>query len=362
MTATLAGLGLATPELAILQSDAAQRGLDLCVASEQDRRLAPRLYSHSGVHKRHCVLLQSPTEGDPIKQSFYGPSTPEQPLGPTTSQRMAAYRAGASDLAERAARRALAAGSVPGGQIDHLVYVTCSGFDAPGVDIALIDRLDMRPTVARTNVGFMGCHGALNGLRVAKAYCEANPSARVLVVAVELCSLHYQYAWTPERIVANSLFADGAAAAVVTANDGPARPRLVSSYSQIVPGTLDAMSWGIGDHGFEMTLSARAPQIVATQTRGPITQWLESQGLQLGDIRSWAIHPGGPRILSAAAEALDLRPDDLEASRGVLHEFGNMSSPTVLFVAERLLRTPNALPCVLIAFGPGMTIEATLLA
>lgn len=361
MTAILAGIGLATPEHSIQQSDAAEHALRVCVASDQNRRLAPSFYAHSGVNKRHSVLLESSTNGEPASQSFYQPSVQDQPYGPSTGQRMAAYRASASDLAEQAAERALDQASVGAEEITHLVFVTCSGFDAPGVDIALINRLGIRKTVARTNVGFMGCHGALNGLRVAKAYCESDKSARVLLVAVELCSLHYQYDWTPERIIANSLFADGAAAVVVTADPRSDGPAVEDSFAEIVPESLHAMSWAIGDHGFEMTLSPDVPHLIRDQTRGPLERWLRGRGLGLDQVAGWAIHPGGPRILDAAAEALGVPQDALGASRAVLADCGNMSSPTVFFVLEALLSAGGTLPCVMLGFGPGLAIEAALL-
>ncbi|TWT97976.1 Alpha-pyrone synthesis polyketide synthase-like Pks18 [Botrimarina colliarenosi] len=366
MTAILTGLGLATPEHSILQTDAADHALGVCVATAQNRRLAPSFYAHSGVTKRHSVLLRSSTNGEPAQQNFYKPSAPEQPLGPPTSERMAAYHASASDLAERAARGALADAELDASDVTHLVLVTCSGFEAPGVDVSLIERLPLPPTVARTSIGFMGCHGAINGLRVAKAFCEADKHARVLLVAVELCSLHYQYDWTPERIIANSLFADGAASVVISggSDQGGSAERGVtvdSSFSEILPATRDAMSWRIGDHGFEMTLSAEVPGLVREQTRGPLERWLAGRGLAIADIASWAIHPGGPRILDAAAGALGLDPDAVQASRQVLAAFGNMSSPTVFFVLDALRRGGDRGPCVLLGFGPGLAIEAALL-
>jgi prepilin-type processing-associated H-X9-DG protein len=212
-------------------------------------------------------------------------------------------------------------------------------------------------------VGFMGCHGALNGLRVARAFADANPDARVLVCAIELCSLHHQYGWNPEQIVANALFADGSAAVVCGhAEDGADsdKPRWLSSGSMVVPETEDLMSWNIGDHGFQMTLSSGVPDAIQSSLKAWLEGWLASEGVDLGEIAHWGIHPGGPRILQACIDALGLAPEEIQTSRDVLGEFGNMSSPTILFITERLIRNKVPGPCVLLAFGPGLTIEAAL--
>ena len=150
-------------------------------------------------------------------------------------------------------------GSSPG-RVTHLVTISCSGFYAPGFDIALAKQLPLVSKVARTHLGFMGCQGALNGLRVARAFLDADPTACVLVCALELCSLHHQYGWDAERIVANALFADGAAAVVALGKPAarPADYRIIATGSTLIDDSEDAMSWRIANHGFEMTLSPRA--------------------------------------------------------------------------------------------------------
>ena len=233
---------------------------------------------------------------------------------------------------------------------------------APGFDMALINEVGLPPSVSRTHIGFMGCHGALNGLRVAKAYAEAEPDARVLVCAVELCSLHHQYGWNPDRIVSNALFADGAAA--IVGHHAPNRPKdawsLTKCGSAVLPDTSDLMGWSIGDHGFEMTLSPRVPDTIRQSLRFWLEQWLAPQETSIEEIGSWAIHPGGPRILDACAEAARLSSEDLAPSRSVLANYGNMSSPTVLFILNELRAVDAPRPCVMLAFGPGLAIEAAL--
>ncbi|NOX53579.1 MAG: type III polyketide synthase [Planctomycetes bacterium] len=283
--------------------------------------------------------------------------------GPTTAQRMQLYERCAAALACEASQSALENAAIPADRVTHLVTISCTGFAAPGVDLQIIEQLGLSAEVARTHVGFMGCHGAMNGLRVARAFAESDPQACVLLCAVELCSLHQQYGWHPERIVANALFADGSAAVVGKGcpAEAPLPWRLVSSGSTILPHSADLMSWRIGDHGFEMTLSPRVPEVIRRELCDWLQQWLSQAGLQIGNICSWVIHPGGPRILKACAETLGLSDAQLRPSQKVLAEFGNMSSPTVLFILERLMQADASRPCVMLAFGPGLTIEAALL-
>jgi len=262
-----------------------------------------------------------------------------------------------------------------------LVTVCCTGFQAPGFDLDLIQGLPLDPDVARTQVGFMGCHGALNGLRVAHAFGQAIPGSRVLLCALELCSLHQQLGWHPERVVANALFADGAAATVVAAaeplaaeagaRDGAgvgqrrvpaASPwRLLASGSTLLPDSADAMAWTIADHGFEMGLSPRVPALISARLAPWLDGWLAAQGLNRAAIGSWALHPGGPRLLEAVRDCLDLPATAIEPSTAVLRECGNMSSATILFILDRLRLAEAPLPCVALAFGPGLCVEAALL-
>jgi predicted naringenin-chalcone synthase len=213
----------------------------------------------------------------------------------------------------------------------------------------------------------MGCHGAFNALRVADAFATADPQAVVLVVCVELCSLHFQYGRRPDAVVANSIFADGAGA-VVGVGPGharaaePERWRIIGQASRILPESADQMGWLIGDHGFEMSLSARVPDSIRRHIGSVVADGLAGAGLTPADVRSWAVHPGGPRVLTSVAEALTLASGALDASKHVLAAHGNMSSATILFIIERLMAARAATPCVALAFGPGLTAEMAVLA
>ena len=275
---------------------------------------------------------------------------------------MQRYATESVPLAVAAARRACQAANTSPQQITHLVNISCTGFFAPGIDVALIKQLGMSPTIGRVQVGFMGCHGVLNGLRVMRAFIEADPAAQVLLCAVELCSLHYQYGATPAQLVANALFADGAAALVAAAaEETDDHWQIAATASVLLPDCEDAMTWRIGNHGFEMTLSPRVPELIARHVRPWLETWLKAEGLSLAAIGSWAIHPGGPRIIESVAAALELPAGSTAASAEILADHGNMSSPSVLFVLDRLQQVNAPRPCVALAFGPGLVAEAALL-
>jgi predicted naringenin-chalcone synthase len=359
MGAIIAGIGTAVPRHRISQVDAAEIAKRYaCTPAGQERKFLA-LYHRVGVDGRNCVVLDASAGPLESRQSFYETTVP------TTRDRMRKYEEEAGLLALTAARAALQEASIAADRVTHLVTVSCSGFYAPGFDITLIKHLPLSREVARTHVGFMGCHGALNGLRVASAFLDADASSYVLLCALELCSLHYQYGWSSDKIVTNALFADGAAA-VVAMDAEPtmsrSRYRIVASGSVVIDNSEDAMTWRIGDQGFEMTLSPRVPSLICQHLHPWLESWLAQQKLTFGDIHSWAIHPGGPRILSAVCEAIGLNRQALEPSHQVLSEHGNMSSPTMLFILDRLRKSKAPSPCVAIAFGPGLTVEAVLLA
>ena len=355
------GMGTAAPPFAISQDHALDLVRNYGCAGDDHQRQLKALYRLSRVQTRHCVVLDSDSRDGLPRQSFFPSMRNDDDRGPTTSDRMARYELDAPPLAA-AARAALGNASVDASAVTHLVTVSCTGFAAPNVDVSLIGDLGLRRTVERTHVGFMGCHGALNGLRVAKAYAESMPDACVLVCAVELCSLHFQYGWNSNLLVANAIFADGAAAVV-----GGGRPRglaadwtLDASGASLLEASADLMSWRIGNHGFEMSLSARVPGVIERELRPWVDGWLAAHGTAVDQIASWALHPGGPRILEASALALGIPREQYAVSQEVLGEFGNMSSPTIIFILDRLRRRRAPRPCLAIGFGPGLAVEAAL--
>jgi predicted naringenin-chalcone synthase len=365
MTFAILGLGTALPAKTITQEEALRIARSLCCRTEEQATWLPTMYGHSGIATRHSALgddlFRDVIEGTRHSGSVFLPSGEPDDCGPTTAQRLRHYAKLAPPLAVAASRVALVKSGLLARELTHLVTVSCTGFVAPGVDRALIEALGLRATVERTHVGYMGCHGALNGLRVARAFTGADPVARVLLCAVELCSLHYHYGWDPQRMIANALFADGAAAVVGAPLATSAGAwQVAGTGSCLVPDSADAMTWTIGDHGFEMTLSRRVPRLIATHVRPWLEEWLLRHDLPLAAVGSWAVHPGGPRILDAVEEGLSLPRAATAVSRQVFAECGNMSSPTVLFILDRLRATGAPRPCVALAFGPGLMAEAAL--
>ncbi len=357
MSLSISGLGTGLPPFSITNPQMAAFVRSFCCENAAQAELLRQLFARSGVTRKHSVLLEGESRDDLVPQNFYPVTNCGR--GPSTGQRMAAYEKLAPPLALAASQRALSEAGVGPDAVTHLVTVSCTGFMAPGVEMSLIEGLSLRPTVERTHVGFMGCHGAINGLKAARGCLAAEPDANVLLCAVELCTLHFFSGWDPERIVANALFADGAAAMVCQSSDSaPWRLAAVGTFR--IPDSGAAMSWKIGDFGFEMGLSRRIPELIARNLRGWVANWLERQGLVLEQIGSWAVHPGGPKILDAVELALALPENALACSRGVLAECGNMSSPTVLFIIDRMRRAEAPRPCVALGFGPGMVVEAAL--
>lgn len=367
------GPGIARPEGRLDQAAAIRHALARCGTDESVRRRVRAIVRGSTIQARAIVDAER-----------FDVVNPLAPTGePGTADRMRRYAMHAPRLAARAAGRALRVAGVPAHAVTHVVVVSCTGFTAPGLDQLLADRLGLSADVERTVVGFMGCHGALNGLRVAAHTARAVPESITLVVAVELCSLHAARGEDPHDLVANALFADGAAAVVVAgsqasaaARSRPAKapgsgasPILAGHGSGRIAGTDGAMSWRIGDSGFRMTVDPSVPGHVEGNLGDWTDRWLRRFGLERRDIGTWIVHPGGPRILDAAESSLGLSQGSLVESREVLRRCGNMSSPSVLIALRRARmrirmqgRPGRRPPAVMLGLGPGLAIEATLLA
>jgi len=360
MSARVLSIGLASPARSIDQADAAAMASSLCATTPTQARTLERIYRGTRIDRRGIAVLGMNGASRGPNEFFLAP-TGDADRGPTTAARMDEYGASAATMAEEASRDALDDAGVMPAQVTHLVTASCTGFIAPGVDAALVRSLGLSADIERTHIGFMGCHAAVNALRTARAIVRSEPDARVLVCCVEVCSVHMQYGWDVGRVVANSLFADGAGAAVVAASDDAAAPAIEGTASRLLIDDPEAMAWRIGDHGFEMTLAARVPDLVETSISPWLTPWLDRHDLTPDQVQAWAAHPGGPRVLDAVERALSLPDGALDASRAVLREHGNMSSATLLFILRRLLEGGARTPCVAAAFGPGLWAEAALL-
>lgn len=349
------------PLFSVSQTDSADFATTICCDSPEQERLLSVLYRRTRIQRRASALLEE-SHGRIVHTFFKRRQSPCD-RGPSTGERMTKFEEHAGELARRACKEVLSRASVGVEEITHLIVVTCTGFYAPGIDYDVALGLGLSPEVKRVQIGFMGCHAMLNALGVAAALVTSDPRARVLIASVELCSLHIQYGWDTDRVVSNALFADGAGAIVAGPGRRDSSDRdwlCVANGSVLVPNSADAMTWRIGDSGFAMTLSARVPELIERNLASWLDGWLERQGLSLSQIRSWAVHPGGPRILTATEKALGLSREALQTSREVLSGNGNMSSATMVFLLERMMREGAQRPCLALGFGPGLTIETAL--
>lgn len=434
----ICAIGTAVPKYQHSQTDVARFMKNALSADAALSRRIDYLYRRSQIGRRYsCIPDYGCTE--PTQFEFYPSNWNLHPF-PTTQQRMVKYQTEALPLCKAAIADALNQPSAPElSEVTHLIVVSCTGFYAPGLDIHLVKGLGLSPDVQRTLIGFMGCYAAFNGLCLADSICRSAPNATVLLVCIELCTLHFQQSPAPHHLIANCIFADGAAALFCrrasfptpslpnppvpfsegkgwasplpspltpleaghplgTAGErgrgrgggagGEVRARrkaweydaasrsksqsaqtgnsfvIMNSSSWIDDDSLDEMTWTIGNTGFEMRISPDIPRILDVNLMPFIQRLLKPSGLSPTDIDFWAVHSGGRSILDTVQQRLNLPAFQIADSRAVLYEYGNMSSPSVLFVLKRLLQRlqhgEHFRRCVAMAFGPGLTLEACL--
>jgi len=273
---------------------------------------------------------------------------------------MAMYRKYASPLSVTAIGRCLDA-KLNVAQVTHLITVSCTGVSAPGLDLELVEAMGMPLTMFRTSVNFMGCYAAVHALKLADALITADPRANVLLVCTELCTLHFQQEPSIDNMLSSLLFADGSAAVLMTSDTHPAKGITLSGfYSEIVPGGKSEMTWDLSSTGFQMTLSQYVADLIDADFAGLVGRALDKSRVRKEDIGYWCIHPGGKKILDSIVRNLSLPEGNLDDSYETLKSYGNMSSPTILFVLQRMMARlnygqPNHIFGA--AFGPGLTME-----
>ena len=342
----IAAIGTAVPD-----HDIHSAFIDWAAAQLDNHRqtvLFRRMAARSDIHHRYSVLPKGPEGGSPVDAGgFY-----QGVILPPTSVRMGAYAQYAPDLAMRAV--AMLSEQIELGDITHLVVASCTGFIAPGIDQIIAQKMGLSPSVERLLIGFMGCYAAIAALRSARHIVRSDPAARVLVVTVEISTLHLQNMTEVEPLLAMLQFGDGAAAALITAQ-GPGitidRP-----FALTLPDSAALIRWTIGDQGFVMHLSGEVPARISEALRLPEVQMLLTGGVPPRAIAAWAVHAGGRSILDAVSHALDLDPTALDQSRAVLKAYGNMSSATLMFALAQVAQNKPQTG-VAIAFGPGLACE-----
>lgn len=358
---TIVGISTAVPGFGTDQQQIHAFMDAVFTGSGDERRRLKLLYERSGIHRRYSVI---PDYNVPEKErEFYPPTQTLEPF-PSLEQRMQQYHKAAAPLALKAVSGLAAL--VPE-KITHLITVSCTGMSAPGLDLDLMELLKLPKNVHRTSVNFMGCYAAVHALKMADAICCAQQDARVLIVCVELCTLHFQKKQDYDNLTANAIFGDGASACLVVSDglkeeyDG-IQMDIEDFYSEVHNSGRKDMAWQLSSSGFLMTLSSYIPQLIEANIESLLNNATAHFGIGRDDIGSWAIHPGGRRILEVISSQLQLKISTLEHSYDVLNDYGNMSSATILFVLKRILEDDTHSGNVFgAAFGPGLTMETFLL-
>lgn len=354
-------IGTAVPEFRHEQNEILRFMSRIYAFNEKDRRTLKYLYHQSGIQSRYSVLPDYSQE--PNGWTFYPAGENLEPF-PSLEERMRIFNRHAPDLSARAIRNCLPnQGDLQ--QITHLITVTCTGLSAPGLDLQLMELLSLRKNIFRTSVNFMGCYAAIHALKMADSFCTADPEARVLIVCTEICTLHFQQKATADNITSSLLFGDGSAAVLVTgAGDKTEGFPMIGFYGEVMPKGKQDMSWELSSTGFAMTLSSFVPALIEEDFEKLVTQALAKYGLTQDQITHWSIHPGGRKILEAIEKSLSLPKEKLDISYQILREYGNMSSPTILFVLKEILNGLNKTQNQKIfgaAFGPGLTMETFII-
>ena len=302
-------------------------------------------------HRYSCLAPSNLPEGGRLDAAGFYPHGDY----PDTTARMRQFERHAPELAQTAVDR-LQLGA-DRDRITHLLITCCTGFSAPGLDLELIERCGLPSTVERTMIGFMGCYTAINALKLAHHIVRSEAAARVLIVNLELCTLHLKDTTDLEQMLSFLLFGDGCAASIVSAE--PFGTALDSFHAVLVPSTRELITWSIRETGFDMVLSGGVPAAIHDGLQKHGDEILA--GAPAASIDLWAVHPGGRTVLDAVERAFELTPAALAASREVLRRYGNMSSATVMFVIESLLRsrTRGRSGCAM-SFGPGLIAETML--
>ncbi len=304
---------------------------------DEDRRyslLFKQIKKHSGIHYRHSVYEKAfLAEGKICSLS--------------TAERQMMYEKASGEIIQKICQNKNFQ------NVQNVVTVSCTGYQTPGIDFTLIETLNLSKTVQRYHIGAMGCYAGIVGLRLADKL-----PGNTLLLCLELCSLHFQTHLSFSSLSSNSLFADGAALIEIKESDG--KFKLLDFHSEQVPNTLEYMSWHLRDTGFVMGLSTEVPKVIESNLKSVVENWLQQNNLKASQINDWIVHPGGAGVLKAVQKALELQDEQLQESWNILQNYGNMSSGTVFFILQQLQAKPKG-KIVMMAFGPGLTVELALL-
>ena len=350
----IVSIGTAVPAYCHQQMDILQFMQIVYASTEADKRKMRYLYQQSGIKQRYSVI---PDYSRTSAEWRFYPNTENLEPFPSLEQRMVVFNRYAPQLSVDAIRDCLGH-KFDAKDITHLITVSCTGMTAPGLDLHILELLDLNRHVNRTSINFMGCYAAIHALKIADSICKSDSNASVLIVCTELCTLHFQHEPTMDNIASSLLFGDGSAAALVTSdaktNEGF---YLDGFHSEIISNGKRDMAWELSSTGFQMTLSGYIPDLIEEDFLAVVNRSLEP-GSSINDFTHWCIHPGGKRILEAIHKCLSFSGDELKHSYDILREYGNLSSATILFVLKQIAEQEKPVNKLFAAaFGPGLTIE-----
>jgi predicted naringenin-chalcone synthase len=355
-------IGTAVPPFRHDQEDILHFMQHIYAMNDSERRKIKFLYHQSAIKTRHSVI---PDYSRHIGDWKFYPQTENLDPFPSLEQRMNWYHKHAAPLSVDAIRKCIG-GRIHPPEMTHLITVSCTGMSAPGLDLQIMELMDLPKTLFRTSVNFMGCYAAIHALKMADCICKSDPKAKVVLVCTELCTLHFQREPTMDNIASSLLFGDGSAAALVVSDQSANKGiRLESFYSEVIPKGKKDMAWEISSTGFLMTLSGYVSDLIEEDLDRLVGNALAENKLKREQISHWCLHPGGRKILEAAHKSLHFNNGHLDKCYEVLSEYGNMSSPTILFVLQKIMTglkydQPNRIFGA--AFGPGLTMETFIAA
>lgn len=358
----IVSIGTAVPEYRHRQDDILQFMQNVYALTEVEKRKIRFLYHQSAINTRYSVV---PDYSLNAKEWEFYPAAENLEPFPNMELRMKWFSRTAAPLSINAIEKCMD-GKINKNEITHLITVSCTGMSAPGLDLQIMEAMNLRPDIFRTSVNFMGCYAAIHAMKLADALCQSDAQAKVMVVCTELCTLHFQRENTPDNIASSLLFGDGAAAfLMVPDKNWLSGLKVKSFYSEVGFKGRDHMSWELSSTGFLMTLSGYVPDLIEQDFDNLLNHALDKAGVKEEDISHWCIHPGGKRILQSVEKSNPLHQKDLQYSYRVLKDYGNMSSPTILFILKEIMdslaQKKEEVNIFGAAFGPGLTMETFIL-
>ncbi len=327
---------------------------------EVEKRKLKFLYRQSGIENRYSVVPDYSVASN--ERTFFPPGADLEPF-PSIEKRMQVFNEHAATLSASTIEACIK-NKIDKKEITHLITVSCTGLSAPGIDLQVMDMMGLSQNIIRTSVNFMGCYAAVHGMKLANAFCNSAKGANVVVVCTELCTLHFQKDISADNMTSSLLFADGCAAMLIQGDESKNKGiRLQNFFSDVSFKGKKDMAWELSSKGFLMTLTGYVPDLIKEDFKGLVDKALDASGNSMEEISHWCIHPGGKKILESISSSIGVTDEALKYSYEVLRDYGNMSSPTIVFVLKKILdefeqSAPSIAPLIFgAAFGPGLTME-----